>query len=207
MIADQSTVNLSFLIFFLNQEQLGSRCQMRTIVQVQPSWVCLVHPGGLRCQLRTIVHAVFRQQDWSGVPGHRLRKANNCSRCSPRLMCCRWSIPRSNWCCWLQGEQLHGPRQAAWPPVIFTPNNCMVLLGCGQGPDPDPEQLFVQAAQSLPGQPESEQLFGLGSGEPGWADPEERTMAVFCGFGVVARSPINQAKPRSRSLGNPEPDC
>ena len=151
---------------------------MRTIVQVQPSWARLVHPGGLRCQLRTIVHAVFRQQV--------------CQECLA-IGCIKRTIAWNPTGC--------------VAPVIFTPNNCMVLLSCGQGPDPDPEQLFVQAAQSLPGQPESEQLFGLGSGEPGWADPEERTMAVFCGFGVVARSPINQAKPRSRSLGNPEPDC
>tara|TARA_R100001163_G_C4864391_1_gene69183 strand:+ start:181 stop:432 length:252 start_codon:yes stop_codon:yes gene_type:complete len=66
MIADQSTVNLSFLIFFLNQEQLGSRCQMRTIVQVQPDWVRLVHPGGLRC----CCEQLFKLSSGSGTGQH-----------------------------------------------------------------------------------------------------------------------------------------
>ena len=38
-------------------------------------------------------------------------------------------------------------------------------------------------------------------------EPEKRTMAVFCGFGMVARARITRHTARARGLGKPEPDC
>ena len=52
--------------------------------------------------------------------------------------------------------------------------------------------------------PDTEQLFGLAA-RPGWAEPEERTMAGFCGFlaggarSPKARQPPSPTLPRSRA--------
>ena len=86
--------------------------------------------------------------------------------------------------------------------IVQNPTGCVACW------NPKPEQLFAfTSGQHVLGR-ETEQLFGLGSRlNQAGQEPEKRTMAVFCGFGMVSRARMTRHTARTRGLGNPEPDC
>ena len=73
--------------------------------------------------------------------------------------------PWYNWWIWVQGEQLHGVRQAAWPAGTRNPNNYSLLLLGSRSWEEKPNNYSVWAAF-----------------EPGWAGTRKANNGGFLRF-------------------------
>ena len=114
-----------FFIFFSELVKLSFAARSEQLFTLSSGSRNKLGELGLRLRERTIVQNAPRQHGCTW-----LQMAAGCvsEQLCPEPESSRPEPPWCNWWIWVQGEQLHGTRHAAWPAGTRNPNNYSLLL-------------------------------------------------------------------------------